>query len=85
MRPSLEKTYHKKGLVGNNTRKLPVQLSLSQASKNTMFLVLSFTILSSTKSENKKVEQVLAGGRGGRTWLAPVKRGEVAEKGLGGG
>jgi hypothetical protein len=58
---------------------LPLQLSLSQTSKNTMCL-LSFMLFSSTKSENRRAEQVLGMVRvvdtGGRR--------EVAGKGVGG-
>jgi endo-alpha-1,4-polygalactosaminidase (GH114 family) len=48
----------------SNTRNLSVQLSLSQTSKNDVFLI-SY-VFSSTKSENKRVEQVLpeSGGTG---------------------
>jgi hypothetical protein len=45
-------------MPGNNTRKLPVYLSLSHTSKNIMFFFLFF---SSTKSENRRAEQVLCG------------------------
>jgi hypothetical protein len=59
---------------GNNTKKFPVQLSLSQTSKKAMFLFLSF-VFASTKLENRKAEQILpkeVGGLalvgGGRWW-----------------
>jgi hypothetical protein len=48
---------------GNNTRNLPVKLSLSQTSTNVMFFFLSFIFFSSTKSENRRAEQVLQGER----------------------
>jgi preprotein translocase subunit YajC len=44
---------------GNNTKNFPVWLSLSQTSKNVVFFL--FYVFSSTKSENKQVEQVLPG------------------------
>jgi hypothetical protein len=44
-------------------RNLSVELSLSQTSKNAVFLIVSY-VFSSTKSENKRAEQVLP--RGGR-------------------
>jgi hypothetical protein len=44
---------------GNNTKNIPIWLSLSQTSINTMFFLLIFYAFSSTKSENKRVEQVL--------------------------
>jgi hypothetical protein len=47
---------------GNITRNLPVQLPLSQTSKNFIFF---FVLFSSTKLENKMGEQVLQGSRGG--------------------
>jgi hypothetical protein len=60
---------------GNNTRKLPVKLSLSQTSKIVMFLILSFMVFLSTNSENRKAEQVLLGGLavvGGGRWQGKV-------------
>jgi hypothetical protein len=48
---------------GNNTRKLPMQLSLSQTNKNAMFLFLSSYVFYSIKLENRRVEQVLPGRR----------------------
>jgi hypothetical protein len=52
---------------GNNTRNLPVELSLSLTSENAMFFLLSFMVFFPTKSENRRAEQVLPGGRGGGT------------------
>jgi hypothetical protein len=51
---------------GNKARNLSVYLSLSQTSKNVMSLIISY-LFSSTKSENKRAEQVLPerGGAGG--------------------
>jgi hypothetical protein len=46
---------------GNITRKLTVWLPLLQTSKN---VFSSFFFFSSTKLENRRVEQVLEGGRG---------------------
>jgi hypothetical protein len=43
---------------GNNTRSLPHSYLLSQTSKNSMFLFLGF--FSSTKLENRRIEQVLS-------------------------
>jgi hypothetical protein len=47
-------------MYGNNTRTFPVYLPLSQTSKNTMFLFLSY-VFSSTKPENRRAEQFLQG------------------------
>jgi hypothetical protein len=43
---------------GSNARNLSVYPSLPQTSKNTVFLIVSY-VFSSTKLENKRVEQVL--------------------------
>jgi hypothetical protein len=63
---------------GNNTRKLPVQLSLSQISKNVMFFFLSFLflLLQSWRTEYG------TGAGGGMALL--VRVGRWQEKGLGG-
>jgi hypothetical protein len=53
-------------VYGNNTRNLPVYLSSSQTSEMPHFLII-FYVFSSTKLENKRVEQVLPRGMvGGR-------------------
>jgi hypothetical protein len=51
---------------GNKARNLSVELSLSQTIKKAVFLTISY-VFSSTKSENKRAEQVLPerGGAGG--------------------
>jgi hypothetical protein len=49
---------------GNNTRNLPVYLSSSQTSKNTVFLFILY-VFSSTKLETKIAEQVQSGGGSG--------------------
>jgi hypothetical protein len=58
-------------VYGNNTKNLPVQLSLSQTTNNAVFLNI-FYVFSSTKSKNKRAEQVQTegweGGEGGK-WL----------------
>jgi hypothetical protein len=47
-------------IYGNITRKLPMQLSLSQTSKNVMlFSFLSFLFFNSTKLEKRRSERVL--------------------------
>jgi hypothetical protein len=43
--------------------RISVQLSLSQTSKNAVFLTIAY-VYSSTKSENKRAEQVLPGSKG---------------------
>jgi hypothetical protein len=65
---------------GRNARNLSVQLSLSQTSKNTLSFLLS-PVFSSTKSENKRVEQVLprrvwglAGGKVAQTMYTHVSK-----------
>jgi hypothetical protein len=60
-------------IQGNNIRKLPVQLSLSQTSKNVMVsfvYFISFFFL--TKSMNRRAEQILHGGEGLGVGFAPV-------------
>jgi hypothetical protein len=47
---------------GNSTWGLLVQLSLSQTSKNAVFLIISY-VFSSIKSKNKKREHVMPGRR----------------------
>jgi hypothetical protein len=59
---------------GNNTKNLPVLLSLSQTNKNTLFYLLFFYVFFSTKSEKKRAEQVLSrGGEGGEVLGMVVK------------
>jgi hypothetical protein len=68
-------------MYGNNTRKLPGLLSLSQSTKTSCFSL--FYIFSSTKSQNRRAEQVLPRGQGGRGGLAPVRRQKWQGKVLG--
>jgi hypothetical protein len=49
---------------GSNARNHFVQISLSQTSKYAISFLLSLYVFSSTKSENKRMEQVLPGWRG---------------------
>jgi hypothetical protein len=55
-------------MEGSITRNLSVKLSSSQASKNAMFFLIIFYVFSSTKSENKRVEQILHGSEVGKKW-----------------
>jgi hypothetical protein len=48
---------------GSSAKNLFVYLSLSQTSKNTVFLIISY-VFSSTELENKRAEQVLPGIQG---------------------
>jgi hypothetical protein len=60
---------------GNNAGNLPVWIFSSQTSKNAKFFLLSYLFFSSTKWENKRVEQVLPRGRmtgGGGRELAQI-------------
>jgi hypothetical protein len=60
---------------GNNPRKLPVYLSLPRTSKMSCFFFISITVFSSTKSENKRVEQILPREGEGKTGISG--RGEM--------
>jgi hypothetical protein len=51
---------------GNNTRKLPVKLSLSQTSKNAMFLFLPFTVFFFYKTREWEGGTGSGRGTGGR-------------------
>jgi hypothetical protein len=61
---------------------LPMQIALSQTSKNVIFFFFPVFFFSSTKSENRRVEQVLPGVRWGRG-LVPVKKGRWQGKWVG--
>jgi hypothetical protein len=66
---------------GNNIRKLPEYLPLPQTSKKCHVFCFNFYVFSSTKSENKRAEQVLPGAGCGDVGGLCFQR-EVVGKGL---